>query len=466
VTADFHAALADLLLPEQILAGSAAAPYHHEQRGRYASAPVPVLLPDSTAQVAAIVRLCAAHGVGVVPQGGNTGLVGGSVATAARQIILNLARMNRIRDLDPANFTLTAEAGCTLAAIKAAAAGVGRLFPLGLAVAAECQIGGNIASNAGGVNVLRYGMTRDLVLGLEAVLPDGTVLSELTRLRKNNVGLDLKQLLIGTEGTFGIITAAVLKLWPQPRSTATLWLGFATLDAAMRAFVQVREEAGETLSAFELMSAASVTLVERFRPQLPPPVRAAWGALVSLESARAGDDLAALARQLAAMPNVTSAATAPDAATAEAFWAIRRALPWVQREAGGSIKHDIAVPLSAIAAFVAEADAAVTQLVPGAQPVTFGHAGDGNLHYNILQPEQADRAAFLARSAEVNAAVHAIVRRYDGSISAEHGIGLAKKAALRQSVAAESLVLRRQLKQAIDPQGMMNPGKGMPDDDA
>jgi len=401
-----------------------------------------------------------------VPQGGNTGLVGGSVTTGSRQILLNLCRMQAIRDLDPVNFTMTVEAGCTLAAVKTAAAGVNRLFPLGLSVAGSCQIGGNIASNAGGVNVLRYGMTRDLVLGLEAVLPDGTMLSELTRLRKNNIGIDLKQLLIGSEGALGIITAAVLRLWPLPRSVATLWLGFDSLAAAMRGFVRVREAAGETLTAFELMSAAGIAVVEQYRPGLAPPLRAPWGALVALGSERVGDNLAALASHLGQLPEVTAARIAASAAEAEGFWAIRRELPWVQRDAGGSIKHDIAVPLSAIAAFVAEADAAVAQLMPGARPVTFGHAGDGNLHYNILQPEQADRDAFLARWAEVNAVVHAIALRYGGSISAEHGIGLAKKAELRQALSSESLALRHRLKQALDPQGLMNPGKGLPDENA
>ena len=462
---DFLTKLRALLAPAHILTGADATPYLAEQRGRYTSLPVPIVLPGSTAEVAAVLRLCAVHGVTVVPQGGNTGLVGGSVATDSRQILLNLQRMQAVRDIDPANFTMTAEAGCTLAAVKAAAAGVNRLFPLGLSVAETCRIGGNIASNAGGVNVLRYGTTRELVLGLEVVLADGTVLSELTRLRKNNIGIDLKQLFIGSEGTLGVITAAVLKLWPRPRSETALWLGFDSVAAAMRSFVQVREEAGETLAAFELMSAASVALVEQYRPHLAAPVRAPWGALVALASERAGDDLDRLANHLACLPGVTAARIAGNTAEAEGFWTIRRELPWVQREAGGSIKHDIAVPLSAIAPFIAEADAAIAQLVPGARPVTFGHAGDGNLHYNILQPEHADRAAFLKRWAEVNHHVHAIAVRYGGSISAEHGIGLAKKAELRQAVAVESLRLRQRLKQALDPQGLMNPGKGLSDED-
>jgi FAD/FMN-containing dehydrogenase len=462
MTPDFLAALHGLLDPSQILRGDEASPWLAEQRGRYHSLAVPVVFPRSTAEVAAVVRLCAAHAVSIVPQGGNTGLVGGSVVTDTRQILLNLRQMQTIRDLDPVNFTMTVEAGCTLAAVKAAAAQKQRLFPLGLAVADTCQIGGNIASNAGGVNVLKYGTMRELVLGLEVVLPDGTLLSDLARLRKNNTGIDLKQLFIGSEGALGIITAAVLKLWPQPRQERTPWLGFDSLAAAMQGFVRIREQADDSLAAFELMSAASLALVAAHRPALTVPGMAPWAALVSLVSGQAdGGALARLAAGLGHLPGVITAHLATSDSERDHLWHIRRALPWVQREAGGSIKHDVSVPLSAIAAFVAEADAAVAACIPGARPVTFGHAGDGNMHYNILQPEGADTAAFLARWEEVNTMVHRIALHHGGSFSAEHGIGLAKIAALRQAGNSVALDLRRQLKVLLDPAGRMNPGKGI-----
>jgi FAD/FMN-containing dehydrogenase len=442
------------------------APYLVEPRGRYRGAALALVKPATTAEVAAVVRLAAAAKTPLVPQGGNTGLVGGQVPPEnGRALLVNLSRMNRVRDLDPVNDTVTAEAGCVLASVQAAAAEAGRLFPLSLAAEGSCQIGGNLSTNAGGVHVLRYGNMRDLVLGLEVVLADGRVWDGLRHLRKDNTGYDLKQLFIGAEGTLGIITAAVLRLFPAPASKATAFVGLAGVEQAVALFERARAAAGEQLDCAELLPRLGLEFTLRHTPDTLDPLGDPhpWYLLLELASSNADDNLAetleALLGQAFDDGLIGDAALAASEAQREGFWRLRESLPESQKPEGGSIKHDISVPVSRIPEFLARAVPLVEGLVSGIRPVPFGHLGDGNLHFNLTQPEGSDREAFLARWDEVNQAVHELVAEMEGSISAEHGIGRMKMDEIKRFKPAVEIELMARIKAALDPDNLMNPGK-------
>ena len=449
-----------------ITAADAMEPHLVEWRGLWRGQARAVVKPADTAEVAEVVKLCAEAGIPIVPQGGNTSLVGGSVPYEDFDgIILSLARMNRVRAIDRMNYTMTVEAGCVLADLQRIAEENDRFFPLSLAAEGSCMIGGNLSTNAGGVNVLRYGNTRELVLGLEVVLPDGTVWDGLRGLRKDNTGYDLKHLFIGAEGTLGIITAAVLKLFPRPRRRAVAWLAGADAGAAVALLGRLRATAGERLCAFELVGASALELVLRHIPGARPPLArpAPWSVLVELADA---DPAAALDEQLAAVLGaaleeglIGDAALAASLSQAEALWALRENISEAQKIEGFSIKHDISVPVSRIPAFLAAADAALQERWAGVRIVAFGHLGDGNLHYNLSHAQGEDNSALLARSAEVSRIVHDLVASFGGSISAEHGIGQLKRGELPRYKSALELELMGRIKQALDPRGLMNPGK-------
>ena len=442
------------------------APHLEELRGRYRGAALALVKPASTTEVAAVVSIAATAQVPVVPQGGNTGLVGGQVPPEdGRALLVNLTRMNRIRDLDPVDNTITVEAGCLLANVQAAAAEAERLFPLSLAAEGSCQIGGNLSTNAGGIHVLRYGNMRDLVLGLEVVLPDGRVWAGLRRLRKDNTGYDLKQLFIGAEGTLGIITAAVLRLYPAPAQKATAFIGLADVEHAMAILERARAVAGDQLDCVELMPRLGLEFTLRHIPDTSDPLGDPhpWYLLLELASGRAGDHLAETLEALLAEAFddglIADAALAASAAQAAAFWRLREGMSEAQKPEGGSIKHDISVPVYRIPAFLARAIPLIEDMIPGVRPVPFGHLGDGNLHFNLSQPEDGDREVFLDRWEEINRAVHELVVEMGGSISAEHGIGRMKVEELKHFKSAVELELMARVKAALDPDNLMNPGK-------
>jgi D-lactate dehydrogenase (cytochrome) len=442
------------------------APQLVEPRGRYRGAACALVKPATTDQVAQVVRLAAAARLPIVPQGGNTGLVGGQVPPEhGRALLVNLSRMNRFRDLSPIDNTLTVEAGCVLANVQAAAAAAGRLFPLSLAAEGSCQIGGNLSTNAGGIHVLRYGNMRDLVLGLEVVLPDGQVWDGLRRLRKDNTGYDLKQLFIGAEGTLGIITAAVLRLFPLPVQKATAFVGIARVEHAMEILSRVQSVAGDMLDCAEIMPRLGLEFTLRHIPDTADPLSEPhpWYLLLELASGEAGRPLTETLETVLARAYddglLGDAAIAASQAQARDFWRLREGMPDAQRPEGGSIKHDISVPLSEIPRFMERATATAEAMIPGVRPVPFGHLGDGNLHFNLTQPEGADRDAFLARWDEVNRAVHEIVVEMGGSISAEHGIGRMKVEENKHFKSAVEIALMARIKAALDPHDIMNPGK-------
>jgi FAD/FMN-containing dehydrogenase len=442
-------------------------PYVKDWRGIYEGTTPAVVRPASTDEVAAVVKLCAEAGAAIVPQGGNTGMCMASVPRAGRgEIVLSVARMNRIRAVDPLNNTMTVEAGVVLETIQQAAAEVDRLFPLSLGGQGSCMIGGNISTNAGGVNVLRYGNTRELVLGLEVVLPDGRVWSGLRSLRKDNTGYDLKQLFIGAEGTLGVITAAVLKLFPKPSASATAWTAVRDPDAALGLLALLRRHCGERINAFELLSRNCLDLVLTHIPGSRDPLPAShpWYVLAEIADSRSGE---AVRQELehaleAAMEDglVTDATIAESGAQAEALWRIRESIPEAARgEPGMLYRHDISVAVSAIPEFIREAGPILGQRFPGAQVICFGHVGDGNLHYNAFVPGRARSDAAAREAHDVTELIYDIVQRYGGSFSAEHGIGLAKVAELRRYKSDTELELMRTIKRALDPRGLMNPGK-------
>ncbi len=434
-----------------------------EERGLFQGRAVAVARPGSTAELAAVVKACAAAGIPVVAQGGNTGLVGGAVPYGG--VVLSMHRLNRVRELDRVNATLTVEAGCILADVQAAAAAAGLLFPLSLPSEGSCRIGGNLATNAGGTAVLRYGNARELVLGLEVVLADGRIWNGLTALRKDNTGYDLRHLFLGSEGTLGIITAAVLKLFPAPKVRATAFLGCETAGAALEVFARLRGEAGEALVAFEFLPRLAIEIVLRHAPGSARPLagdHAAY-ALIELSSPQAGADLTGLLETVlsAAIEDGTIADATITASEAQraALWLLRERISETQRHEGGSIKHDVSVPVSRVAEFIGEASQACEAAMAGVRPLAFGHFGDGNIHFNLAQPVGMDKDAFMASWGTFNRIVHDIVHRMGGSISAEHGIGLIKRDELKLYKDPVALDLMHRLKAALDPTHILNPGK-------
>ncbi len=439
------------------------APYLVDWRKQFSGPADCVVRPANTAEVAAVVAQCARAGVAIVPQGGNTGLCGASVPGGRqREIVLSLTRMNRIRAIDPLNDTLIAEAGCVLADIQRAAREADRFFPLSLGAEGSCRIDGNLSTNAGGVNVLRFGNARDQVLGLEVVLPDGRVWDGLRGLRKDNTGYDLKQLFIGAEGTLGIITAAVLKLYPQPLSSATAWFGLATPRQAIELLALLRARLGDRLTAFELLARVCIDAALAHIPGIVDPLPAPhpWYVLVELGDSDPEPVLRQRAEQAFAESLERGVARdvvlAQSGAQSQALWAIRERMPEAQLE---NVKHDISVPLSLIPEFITRGAAALARAFPGIVIYAFGHAGDGNLHYTVGFADPAANAALMRRRAEVSAVVYEVVDALGGSISAEHGLGQLKRDEIRKHKSALELELMGRLKQALDPDGLMNPGK-------
>jgi FAD/FMN-containing dehydrogenase len=445
---------------------AACAPYLTDWRGRFTGRALAVLRPDSTEQVAALVQACAEYRVPIVPQGGRTGLVLGSVPDASgTAVVLSLARMRRIRQLDPANRTITVDAGCILHEVQQAADGAGCLFPLSLAAEGSCTIGGNLSTNAGGTAVLRYGNARALCLGLEAVTPGGEIWHGLRGLRKDNTGYDLRDLLIGAEGTLGIITGAVLQLFPKPKAALTALAALSDPRDALRLLTLAQDACGAALTGFELMSDYCLQLVARHFPALPRPFEAPHPYYVLLEvssSQSQADAESLLESALADAFNegvVRDAVVASSLAQAQGLWRIREHIPLAQASQGKNIKHDIALPVSRIPAFIDTTGHALARAFPGCQVVCFGHLGDGNLHYNVAAANGQSEAALLAEQDAINAVVYAAVDAAQGSISAEHGIGALKRADLVRHKGAVELGMMRAIKAALDPLNIMNPGK-------
>ncbi|MDH3475314.1 MAG: FAD-binding oxidoreductase [Rhodospirillales bacterium] len=442
------------------------APYLADERGLYQGESPLVLRPASTEEVAAVVRICSDAAVGIVPQGGNTGYVGGSVPReSGEEVVLSLGRMKRVRDLDPLDYTITVEAGCILAEVQRAAAEAERLFPLSLAAEGSCQIGGNLSTNAGGTAVLRYGNARDLVLGLEVVLPDGRVWDGLRRLRKDNSGYDVKQLFLGAEGTLGVITAAVLKLFPLPGESCTVLVAVADPTAATALLARFRAESGDAVTSFEYLARSCLDQVLEHLPGTSDPFDQAYRHYILLELAKGGAeaglrDLAetVLSEALEA-GEAHDAVLAASAAQADSLWRLREAIPEAQKRAGGCIKHDVSVPVSRVPEFLERATVLAERVLPGVRVAPFGHLGDGNIHFNLTQPKGTDAQDFLRHSEEITRRVHDLVRDLEGSFSAEHGIGQLKKCELQRYRPAVELELMSAVKRAIDPKGIMNPGK-------
>lgn len=439
--------------------------YTSEPRGQFHGRALCIVEPETPRDLAAFLSFCHAQDIGIVPQGGNTGLVGGQTPdSSGNQVVLSMRRLRAIREIDASSDAITVEAGVTLSETQQAAASVNRYFPLSLASEGSCTIGGNIATNAGGVHVLAYGMMRDLVLGLEVALADGRLLSTLGKLRKDNTGYDLTRLFIGSEGTLGVITAATLKLFPRPRGRAVAFVGLRDPSQALELLSFVRERAGPSLQAFELIPRPGIDLVLKHIPGARDPLPApyGWYALIELASF-ADEEVDALAARVfervlthGLAENATLAQSLDQAA---ALWKLRESLSEAQKRAGGSIKHDISIAVDRIPDFIAAAGRRLGEAFPDARPVPFGHMGDGNLHYNVSQPDNEDKQAFLAHAGDINAIVHGLVREFDGSISAEHGIGVLKRDLLKQVKDPVALDLMRAIKATLDPKGILNPGK-------
>jgi FAD/FMN-containing dehydrogenase len=448
-----------------VLCGDDMAPYLVDWRGRYRGAARCVVRPGCTDEVAAVVQACAEANVPMVPQGGNTSLCGAATPDAeGAAVVICLSRLNRIRAIDVENNTITAESGCVLVAIQAAAAGAGRLFPLSLAAEGSAQMGGYLSTNAGGVQVLRYGNTRELALGLEVVLPSGEIWQGLRGLRKDNTGYDLKQIFIGAEGTLGIITAATMKLFPLPTATATAWVAVPSPRAAISLLTGLQGEFGPQLTACELVSEVSLALVLQHIPGAARPLDSSpWYVLVELSSGGGNTDLQAWLE--AFLASVLERGLCSDAVLAQSddqarrLWSLRENISEAQKIEGISIKHDVSLPISCIGDFLDQADAALAAAYPGLRVVAFGHVGDGNLHYNLSMPAHGDNAALISAQPDVNRIVHDLVHQHGGSISAEHGIGQLKREEILRYKSPVEMEMMRAVKRAIDPQGLMNPGK-------
>jgi len=452
--------------PSHVLTAPAdLAPFLTDWRGRYTGRALALVRPGSTAEVAAIVAACRDLRVPIVPQGGNTSMCGAATPDASgTALVVSLARMQRLRAVDAGNATMTLEAGATLAAAQDAARAQGLLFPLSLAAEGSATVGGVLSTNAGGTAVLRYGNARDLVLGLEVVLADGRVWDGLRGLRKDNTGYDLKQLFVGAEGTLGIVTAAVLKLFPAPRSQATAFVAVADPAAAVQLLRTLRERLADRVTGFELIGALPLALCRKHHPTLPDPLPGhPWYVLVQADDAAAdaptAGDLEAALGVAAEQGIAVDATIAQSQAQAAALWALRENISEGQRREGPNIKHDISLPVSSIPRFLDESAQALSRALPGVRFVTFGHLGDGNLHYNLSAPEGVDAAGFLAHAPTANRIVHDLVAAHAGSFSAEHGIGQLKRAELAHYKSALELELMRRVKDALDPEGLMNPGK-------
>jgi FAD/FMN-containing dehydrogenase len=439
-------------------------PYLREWRDMYEGRATVVLRPGSTEEVSQILALANEHGIPVVPQAGNTGLVGGQIPMQG-EVVLSVSRLKRVRAVDPEGFTMTVEAGLTLAEAQTAADAANRLFPLSLPSEGTCQIGGNLGTNAGGVGVLAYGNARQLVLGLEVVLADGRVWSGLSALKKDNTGYDLKDLFIGSEGTLGVITAAVLKLFPKPAEKATAFAALPDLVSARSLFALAQETCGTSLTAFELMSRIVVETIARHAPGTRDPFPTAHPWYVLLETSGLKPDGAAerlLTETLEAASErgvVTDAAVASSLSQARDFWRLRESYSDAQKPLGANVKNDVSVPVAAIPEFIARADAAVERVCPGVRPLPISHFGDGNIHYNVAQPRGMAREAYMALWDDIVHAVHQVVLDLGGSISAEHGIGVMKRAELAQVKGEVAMDLMRKIKLAFDPKGILNPGK-------
>ena len=436
------------------------APHLTEWRGRWTGHTPILLTPKTVEAVVAVVRICAAHGAAITPQGGNTGLVGGQIPYG--EILLSTKKLRRVRDVTPLDDAMTLEAGVTLLEAQQAAEAAGRRFPLSLAAEGTATIGGNISTNAGGVQVLRYGMMRDLVLGIEAVLPNGEIFHGLKRLRKDNTGYDLKQLFIGAEGTLGIVTAATLKLFPRIRSRAVAIVGVDSPAASIELLARAKAETAGAVEAFELMKRLGMTWVLKHLPDTREPLETTppWYVLIELADGAEGGAEAAMERLLETAFEdglITDAAVAQNDAQRAEFWRLREEHSAALKPEGGGWKHDVSVPISRIQDYIDEADAAVEAFHPGARVSVFGHIGDGNLHYDVLPSETEDRAAFIGRWKEGSAVVHGVVGRYDGSISAEHGLGRLKTDEARDHKSPEQIAIMAAVRQALDPQRIMNP---------
>lgn len=447
-----------------LLAGDAMAPYLVDWRGRYRGTAHCVVLPGSADEVAGVVRICAEAGAPIVPQGGNTGLCGAATPDAgSNAVVVCVSRLNRIRSIDPENNTITAEAGCVLASIQQAAVDAGRLFPLSLASEGSAQLGGNLSTNAGGVQVLRYGTTRELALGIEVVLSSGEIWDGLRALRKDNTGYDLKHLFIGAEGTLGIITAATMKLFPLPTAVATAWVAVPSPHAAIVLLNSLEAEFGPLLTACELISEVALGLVLQHLTEMRRPLDGSpWYVLVELSSGGEAELRPWLEAFLAALLErglCRDAVVAQSDAQARQLWSLRENISEAQRREGISIKHDVSLPISHLPDFLDRAGAALVKAFPGLRAVVFGHVGDGNLHYNLSMPASGDNTVFIAEQARVNEIVHDLVHAHGGSISAEHGIGQLKREELLRYKSPLEMEMMRSVKRALDPAGLMNPGK-------
>ena len=460
-------ALKDLLGPGGFLESAEdRAPFEIDFRGIHRGRSPLVALPQFTAQVAELVRYCAGQRIGIVPQGGNTGYCGGATpGTGNDEIVVSLRRMNRIRSMDAAGGSLTADAGCVLARLQHAAADAGRLLPMSLGSEGSCTLGGIISTNAGGTAVLRYGMMRELVLGLEAVLPDGSVLDQLTALRKDNTGYDVKQLFIGAEGTLGIVTAACVRLFPRPAARSTAMVALASPAAALALLGGLQQCLGDTVTTFELIPRIALEFVCRHVPGSRDPFSDASPWYVLVEIALPQSDAGLAGRFESALADAIDAGQASDAVTAsseaqrEAFWRLRESIPEAQKHEGPGLKHDISVEPSRLPQFIDEGRSLLAQLAPGARLVAYGHLGDGNLHFNLSPAGGAADTSLLSGAAAIARAVHDLAAQHRGSISAEHGIGQLKVAELERYEDPVALALMRRIKRTLDPQGIMNRGK-------